>query len=102
MNARLQPSVSKDAHPGRRPLDDVIPAREALADLADCCPAKAAVRVTIPATTARPHQTDLLLCGHHFRASRAVLSDARAVVRALPGTSDDVAAWIGGGSLARA
>jgi hypothetical protein len=102
MNARFQPSVSKDAHPARRPLDDAIPAREALADLADCCPAKPAVRVIMPATAARPDPTGLLLCGHHFRASRAVLTGARAVVRALPGTSDDVAAWIGAGSLARA
>jgi hypothetical protein len=53
------------------------------------------VQVVIPPTPARPHQTDLLLCGHHYRASRAALAAARAVARALPGTAADVAAWIG-------
>ncbi len=103
MNARfLPPSVRKDARPAYQPLDDAIPAREAPAGLACCCPAKATVRVTMPPTQARPHQTDLLLCGHHYRASRAALAAAHAVMRTLPGTSHDVAAWIGAGSLARA
>ena len=101
MNARfLPPSVRKDAHQARRPLDDAIPARQAPAGLACCCPARATVRVTMPPTQARPRETDLLLCGHHYRASRVALAVARAVVRALPGTSPDVAAWIGAGSLA--
>jgi hypothetical protein len=101
MNARFQPpSVRKDARPDGRPLDDAIPAREAPADLACCCPAKAIVRVVMPATRARPHETDLLLCGHHYRASRAALAAAHAVVRALSGTSPDAVAWIGIGSLA--
>ena len=101
MNARfLPPSVRKDAQPVSRPLDDAIPAREAPADLACCCPAKATVRVTMPPTQARPHETDLLLCGHHYRASRAALAAAHAMVQALPGTSSDVAAWIGGESPA--
>jgi hypothetical protein len=56
----------------------------------------------MPPTHTRPHETELLLCGHHFRASRGALAAAHAVVRALPGTSDDVAAWIGADSLARA
>ena len=99
MNARfLPPSVSEDVQPARRPLDDAIPAREAPAGPACCCPARATVQVTIPPTQARPHETDLLLCAHHYRASRAVLVAAHAVVRALPGTSPDVAAWIGVGS----
>jgi hypothetical protein len=101
MNARfLPPSVRRDAQPARRPLDDAIPAREAPAGLACCCPAKATVQVTMPSTRARPHKTDLLLCAHHYRASRAALAAAHAVVRALSGTSPDVAAWIGAGSLA--
>jgi hypothetical protein len=100
MNARFQPpSVRKDADPACRPLDDAIPAREAPAGLACCCPAKATVRVVMPPAQARPHETDLLLCGHHYRASRTALAAAHAVVRALPGTSPDVAAWISDGSL---
>jgi hypothetical protein len=103
MNARFQPSsVRNDAHPACRPLDDAIPAREASSGPADCCLAKATVRVTMPPTQARPHKTDLALCGHHFRASRTALAAAHAEVQALPGTSDDIAVWIGADSLARA
>jgi hypothetical protein len=53
------------------------------------------VQVVMPPTPARPHQTDLMLCGHHYRASRAALAAAGAVVRALPDTSGEAAAWIG-------
>jgi hypothetical protein len=103
MNARfLPPSVRKDAQPVYRPLDDAIPAREAPVGRACCCPAKATVRVTMPPTPSRPHETDLMLCGHHYRASRAALAAARAVVRSLPGTSPDIAAWIRAGALAGA
>lgn len=102
MNANfLPPSARKAPLPAYCPLDDAIPAREEPAGLADCCLGKAAVRVSIPPTQARPHETDLLLCGHHYRASRAALAAAHAVVRTLPGTSPDVAAWIGAGSLTR-
>ena len=48
----------------------------------------------MPPTAARPHETELLLCGHHHRVSRQVLEAAHAAVRELPGTPDDVAAWI--------
>jgi hypothetical protein len=102
MNARfLPPPVRKDPRPAYRPLDDAMSAREALAGPACCCPGRATVRVTMPRTQTRPHQTDLLLCAHHYRASRAALAAAHAVVRALPWTSPDVAAWIGADSLAR-
>jgi hypothetical protein len=37
------------------------------------------VRVLIPATCERPHPVDLLLCGHHYLASRAALAAADAV-----------------------
>ncbi len=56
----------------------------------------------MPPTQTRRHGTDLLLCAHHYRASRAALAAAHATVRALPGTSADVAAWIGADSLAAA
>lgn len=99
MNAKfLPPSVGQDAQPAFRPLDDAIPAREPAVGLACCCPARAAVQVTMPPTQARPHQTELLLCGHHYLVSRTSLAAAHAAVRALPGTSPDVAAWIGAGS----
>jgi hypothetical protein len=34
----------------------------------------------MPATADRPHETDLLLCGHHYRVSRRALAAAGAVV----------------------
>jgi hypothetical protein len=48
----------------------------------------------MPPTAARPYETDLLLCGHHYRASRRALTAAGATVRQLPGTPADTAAWI--------
>lgn len=60
-----------------------------------CCPARPAVRVIMPGCPARPHTTELRLCGHHYRVSRAALTAAKAIVRELPGTPEDIAAWIG-------
>jgi hypothetical protein len=50
-----------------------------------CCPANPVVRVTMPATAARPHRTELLLCGHHYRVSRQALAAANATVTELLG-----------------
>jgi hypothetical protein len=51
-----------------------------LGDRACCCPARPVVRVLIPPASARPHSVDLLMCGHHYRAFRAALAAAGAVV----------------------
>ena len=56
-----------------------------------CCPATPVVRVVMPPTQARPHSTDLLLCGHHYRVSRQKLAALGATVRKLPGAWDAVA-----------
>ena len=47
-------------------------------DRACCCPARPLVRVMMPATATRPQPVDLLLCGHHYRASQAALRAAGA------------------------
>jgi hypothetical protein len=52
---------------------------------AGCCPARPVVRVIMPPTPARPHETELLLCGHHYRVSRKALAKAHASVCRLPG-----------------
>src|SRR6516164_9933484 len=65
------------------PLDDELPVparRLTLADRACCCPARPVVTVVIPAGRGRPHPVDLLLCGHHYRASLAALHAAGAAV----------------------
>jgi len=64
-----------------------------LADQACCCVARAVVRVVMPPTADRPHETELLLCGHHYRASRAALAARHASVHELAGTFDDPSAW---------
>jgi hypothetical protein len=51
-----------------------------LGDRACCCPARPAVRVLIPPASARPHSVELLLCGHHYRASGGALAAAGAVI----------------------
>jgi hypothetical protein len=93
------PSARNDGKAIRRPpLDDAIPACDTSAGLTDracCCSARPMVRVIMPSTPARSHQTDLLLCGHHYRASRQGLAAAGARVLELPGTPGDTAAWIG-------
>jgi hypothetical protein len=60
-----------------------------LAGRACCCPAWPAVRVIMPATGSRAHETELLLCAHHYRVSRQALDAAGAVVIELPGPTED-------------
>jgi hypothetical protein len=60
--------------------------RIALASQACCCPAMPAVTVIMPATTARRHPVDLLLCGHHYRASQAALRAVGATAYDSSGT----------------
>jgi hypothetical protein len=51
-----------------------------LADRACCCPARPVVTVIIPPGPGHPLPQDLLLCGHHYRASRVALRAADATV----------------------
>jgi hypothetical protein len=67
------PDRTDDELPGQyRPLT--------LASRACCCPAMPVVTVIMPPSAARRHPVDLLLCGHHYRASRAALRAAGAAV----------------------
>jgi hypothetical protein len=61
---------------GPVPLDDKLPGmtrRLTPCDRACCCPARPVVTVVIPASRGHPHPVDLLLCGHHYRASLGAL-----------------------------
>jgi hypothetical protein len=69
------------------------------ADRACCCPAKPLVEVIMLPAADRPHGTDLLLCGHHYRASRRALVAASAIVYELPGTPHDTGEWLGVGEF---
>jgi len=50
------------------------------ADRSCCCLARPVVTVIMPPAPGRPQPVDLLLCGHHFRVSRAALTAAGAAV----------------------
>jgi hypothetical protein len=97
MNTSFSSVGNDDVAP--KPSGTAVGLFEVAADQADracCCPAKAVVQVIMPPTSARPHASDLLLCGHHYRVSRATQAAAHAVVRELPGMPHDTAAWIYG------
>lgn len=56
---------------------------EGMSTRADCCSARATYRVVLPATPDRDRPAELLLCGHHLRASRAALEARGAQVHDL-------------------
>jgi hypothetical protein len=53
------------------------------------------VIAVMPPTRGRPHQTDLLLCGHHYRVSRRSLTAAGAVMVDMAGDQLDPDEWPG-------
>ncbi|HEY1323279.1 MAG TPA: hypothetical protein VGF32_23680 [Streptosporangiaceae bacterium] len=95
MNAIFRQS-SADRAEGAAGLSDATAPHGPAASLTDqacCCVARAVVRVVMPPTAGRPHETELLLCGHHYRASRAALSAGHATVHELAGNSADPSTW---------
>ena len=86
MNARfLRRPASNDTAAGPPPDDAILrEALPAMADRACCCPARPLMRIVMPPSPARGHETELLLCGHHYRASAEALSAAGAAVYDLP------------------
>ena len=94
MNARFLNPPTRNHDTAMRPLDDAISPAHASADRACCCSARAMVQVVMPPTANRPHRTELLLCGHHYRVSRQALAAAGATVRELPWIPVGTAAWI--------
>ena len=88
MNARFFRPAGRGTPRPAGVHDDTIQDRRAVpAGSACCCPAKPVVQVVMPPTTTRPRQTELLLCGHHYRGSREALAAANATVTELPGIS---------------
>jgi hypothetical protein len=55
------------------------------ADHACCCPARPVVVAIMPPSVDRPHQTELLLCGHHYRVGQQALCAAGATVLDING-----------------
>lgn len=75
-----------DSFPARAAARSRIDWRAARqAERACCCAAKPAVIAVMPANDRRPHPTELLLCAHHYRASKVALAAARATVLHMNG-----------------
>jgi len=86
MSARfMHPAGRKAAAPALLHDDTINASRPITVGPACCCPANPVVQLIMPATTARPHPTELLLCGHHYRVSRQALAAASATVTELSG-----------------
>jgi hypothetical protein len=100
MNARFRPSPAGQVESAAGLFDAAAQRGPAisLSGQACCCVARAVVRVVMPLTADRPRETELLLCGHHYRVSHAALAAAHAIVSELPGTADDPDAWFHGDS----
>jgi hypothetical protein len=47
----------------------------------------------MPPSPGRPHQTELLLCGHHYRVSRQALAAAGATVVDIAGSPVAGSIW---------
>jgi hypothetical protein len=77
------PGAASPPRPGRCGIDWQA-ARQA--NRSCCCPARPAVIAVMPTAPGRPHQTDLLLCWHHYQASRQGLASAGATIITMDGT----------------
>ena len=62
-------------------------------DRACCCLAPPTVIAVLPPADGRPTVTELLLCGHHYRAAIAALAAAEATVLDLAGHKLAPGAW---------
>jgi hypothetical protein len=89
MNARLHPQAAAGLSGAAAPASLAA----GPGDQACCCVARAVVRVIMPSAPGRPHETELLLCGHHYRVSRDALSAAHAQVRDLNASAEATGAW---------
>jgi hypothetical protein len=81
----LHPAGWSAVAPGPLHGDTIAASSPVTLGPACCCPANPVVRVIMPETAARPHTTELLLCGHHYRVSRRALTTANARVTELLG-----------------
>ncbi len=87
----LSATVPDVAHSEPKPLTRALTPIDwhalRLAGHACCCEARPAVAVIMPPAPGRPHPTDLLLCGHHYRNSQTALARTGAAVFTLAGAA---------------
>jgi hypothetical protein len=58
-----------------------------------CCAALPAVIAVLPPSVGRPSATDLLLCGHHYRASVTALTAREATILDIGGHPLTAGSW---------
>ncbi|HEY5354816.1 MAG TPA: hypothetical protein VIK57_20415 [Streptosporangiaceae bacterium] len=96
----LSPAAPPVAGPETTPAAPIDWRALRFADRACCCAARPATVVIMSPAPGRSHPTDLLLCGHHYRASQMALAVAGTAVFTVAGdpvTSADL--WkVGAGS----
>jgi len=73
----------------------VPPTSRRHADRACCCLAQPAVIAVMPPRGERQAETDLLLCGHHYRFSKAALAAADARILDMTGHLLERGDWPG-------
>jgi hypothetical protein len=56
------------------------------------------VIAVMPPVAGRPHRTELLLCGHHYRVSRQRLAAAGATIVDMDGTPVTGQTWLSVGA----
>jgi hypothetical protein len=78
--------VDPHSETATRPRLDIDWRAVRLANRACCCSSRPAVIAIVPPSPARPHPTELLLSGHHYRRSRHALAVAGATVLDPSGT----------------
>jgi hypothetical protein len=97
-------SVIRQDDPCTAELPPVAPAQQPAASRIDwraarraeracCCIAKPMVIAVLPPRPGRPHDTELLLCGHHYRMSRQALAAAGATLLNLDGEPVTADPW---------
>jgi hypothetical protein len=85
---RAEPNGAASRAIAWRPLESLPTTQSAC-----CCSARPAVRVMMPPAAPGHEPVDLLLCGHHFRASRESLKRAGAFAFDASGSLIMPAAW---------
>jgi hypothetical protein len=58
-----------------------------------CCPAQPAVMAVLPPSARRRNATDLLLCGHHYRALLPALAEQGATLLDISGHRLTAGSW---------
>jgi hypothetical protein len=97
---KTPPAEAAVQQPAEEPVAVFTPAARH-SGRACCCAALPAVIAVLAPSASRPSATDLLLCGHHYRASLAALAARGATILDIGGHPLTADAWPEPGPVAR-